>query len=97
MRLGREQHKAMVQLKRELSQPDAAGDDKLNVEKKQSSREKKSKSLGIRGSNLAGKRKAGSSKEQTEEESARVGKKVVSTADSVLRATWEIQELCTPP
>ena len=44
MRLGREQHKAMVQLKREWNQPDAAGDNKLNVEKEQSSREKKSKS-----------------------------------------------------
>ena len=97
MRLGREQHKAMVQLKKEWNQPDAAGDNKLNVEKEQSCREKKSKSLGIRGSNLAGKRKAGSSKEQTEEESARVGTEVVGTADRVVRATWEIQELCTPP
>ena len=66
MRLGREQHKAMVQLKREWNQPDAAGDNKLNVEKEQNSREKKSKSWGIRGSNLAGNRKAGSSKEQTD-------------------------------
>ena len=96
MRLGREQHKAMVQLKREWNQSDAAGDNKLNVEKEQSSREKKSKSLGIRGSNLAGKRKAGSSKEQTEK-SARVGTEVVGTADRVVRAKWEIQELCTPP
>ena len=81
MRLRREQHKAMVQLEREWNQPDAAGDNKLNVEKEQSSREKKSKSWGIRGSNLAGKRKAGSSKEQTEEESVRVGTEVVDTAD----------------
>ena len=96
MRLGREQHKPMVQLKREWNQPDAAGDNKLNVENEQSSREKKSKSWGIRGSNFAGKRKAGSSKEQTEEESARVGTEVVGPADKVVRATWEIQEQCTP-
>ena len=88
MRLGREQHKAMVQLKRELNQSDAAGDNKLNVEKEQRSSEKKSKSWGIRGSNLAGKRKAGSSIEQTEEESARVGTEVVGPA--------KIKEQCTP-
>ena len=97
MRIGREQHKAMVQLKREWNQPDAAGDNKLNVENEQSRREKKSKSLGIRVSNLAGKRKTGSSMEQTKEESARVGTEVVGTADRVVRPTWEIQELCTPP
>ena len=86
MRLGRrEQHKAMVQLKRELNQPDAARDNKLNVEKEQSSREKKSKSWGIRGSNLASKRNAGSSKEQT-----------VWVQLMVVRATCEIQEQCTP-
>ena len=96
MRLGREQHKAIVQLKREWNQPDAAGDNKLNVEKEQSSREKKSKSWGIRGSNLAGKRRAGSSKEQTEE-SARVGTEVVCTTDRGVRATREIQDQCTPP
>ena len=90
MQLGREQHKAMVQLKREWNQPDAAGDNKLNVEKEQSSRDKKRKSWGIRGSNMAGNRKAGSSKEKTDEESARVGTEVVGTADRVVRATWEI-------
>ena len=41
---------------------------------------------------MAGKGKPGSSKEQTEEESARVGTEVVGPAGKEVRATWEIQE-----
>ena len=48
MRLGREQHKTMVQQKREWNQPNAARDNKLDGEKEHSSREKKSKSWGIK-------------------------------------------------
>ena len=85
MRLGREQPKAIVQRKRGCNQPDSAGDNKLGGEKEQSKREKKSKDSGNRGRNLAGKRRAESCKEQTVEESARVGPAMVGAADRGVR------------
>ena len=76
MRLGREHHKAIFQRKRnEINQMQQ---EIANwTEKEQSSREKKSKCWGNRGRILAGKRRAWSSKEQTKEESARLGTSVV--------------------